>query len=52
MIWNGASGPKDLSLDDFDKLKETNAFFARKIDTAKYPELYHKINKELNKTEI
>ena len=52
MIWNGASGPKDLSLDDFDKLKETNAFFARKIDTAKYPELYHKINKELNKTEL
>ena len=36
----------------FEKLKNSDAFFARKIDAIKNADLYHKINKELNKTEI
>lgn len=53
MIWEaGLSGPRNLTISDFDKLKHTNAFFARKINPVDNADLYHKINKELNKTEI
>lgn len=53
MIWEaGLSGPRNLTISDFDKLKHTNAFFARKMNPVNNADLYHKINKELNKTEI
>lgn len=50
LVFHGAS-PDELTIDDFDKLQKTNAFFARKIDSVKNADLYHKIKKELNKTE-
>lgn len=52
MIWEaGLYGPRNLTIADFDKLKHTNAFFARKMNPVTDADLYHKINKELNKTE-
>lgn len=52
MIWEaGLSGPRNLTISDFDKLKHTNAFFARKMNPVDNADLYYKINKELNKTE-
>lgn len=51
MVWNGMSGPRDLTINDFDDLKKTKAFFARKIDSVKDAELYRRIKQELNKTE-
>lgn len=50
LVFHGAS-PDELTMADFDKLKATDAFFARKIDSVKNADLYHRINKELNKTE-
>ena len=50
-MFHGAS-PDELTICDFEKLKNSDAFFARKIDAIKNADLYHKINKELNKTEI
>lgn len=51
LMFHGAS-PDELTICDFEKLKNSDAFFARKIDAIKNADLYHKINKELNKTEI